>query len=234
MPIQLEIYSDLICPWCYIGKRRLETALKLAEGKHTVQIVWHPFQLNPDMPLAGMNRRVYRSAKFGSWERSQVLDAEVAKVGAEVGISFNYSAVERTPNTLDSHRLVWLADQHDKQEQVVEALFAAYFVEGLDLSQKKVLTEIVTQAGLSRPTVEQLLASDRGTAEVRKQEQEARELGVSGVPFFLLNRLHHFSGAQPPNVILAALSEASNETHEAPAVTGNACNVNSATGKCSC
>jgi len=116
MVLQLEIYSDLICPWCYIGKRRLEAAVKLAEGQHTVRVTWHAFQLNPDMPSAGMDRRTYRTAKFGSWERSQKLDTGVAAAGAELGISFNYAAVLRTPNTFDSHRLVWLADQYDLQK----------------------------------------------------------------------------------------------------------------------
>src|SRR5258705_1607304 len=96
MAIQLELYSDLICPWCYIGKRRLEAAVKLAEGQHTVRVTWHPFQLNPDMPSAGMDRRTYRTAKFGSWERSQELDADVAAAGAALGINLNYVAAHRT------------------------------------------------------------------------------------------------------------------------------------------
>jgi predicted DsbA family dithiol-disulfide isomerase len=234
MVIQLEIYSDVICPWCYIGKRRLEAALKLAEGQHTVRVTWHPFPLNPDMPGAGMDRRTYRSAKFGSWERSQELDAGVAKAGAEVGISFNYAAVLRTPNKFDSHRLVWLADQYEMQDQVVEFLFAAYFVQGFDLSQQSVLAETVIRAGLPRTEVEELLAGDRGAAEVRQLEQTARETGVLSVPFYLLNRRYHFSGAQPPKVMLAAFAEAANETPQITDLIGEACDIDLATGKRSC
>ncbi len=234
MAIKLEIYSDLICPWCYIGKRRLEAALKLAEGQHTVRVTWHPFQLNPDMPSAGMDRRTYRSAKFGSWERSQKLDAGVAEAGAEVGITFNYVAVQRTPNTFDSHRLIWLADQHEMQDQVVEALFAAYFVDGLDLSQQSVLAEAVIGAGLPRTEVEELLAGDRGATEVRQLEQAAREAGVQSVPFYVLNGQYHFSGAQPPTVMLAAFAEAANETPHVAEAIGDACGIDLATGKRAC
>jgi predicted DsbA family dithiol-disulfide isomerase len=234
MVLQLEIYSDLICPWCYIGKRRLEAALKLAEGQHTVRVTWHPFQLNPDMPRAGMDRRTYRTAKFGSWERSQELDAGVAAAGAEVGINFNYAAVLRTPNTFDSHRLVWLAGQHEIQDQIVQALFAAYFVQGLDLSQQNVLAETVVRAGLPRTDVEELLAGDRGAEDVRQLEQAARETGVQSVPFYLLNGRYHISGAQPPKVMLAAFAEAANETPQITESIGGACGIDLATGKRSC
>jgi predicted DsbA family dithiol-disulfide isomerase len=234
MTMQLEIYSDLICPWCYIGKRRLEAALKLAEGQHRVRVTWHPFQLNPDMPSAGVDRRTYRTAKFGSWERSQELDASVCRAGAEVSISFNYAAVLRTPNTFDSHRLVWLADQFAMQDQVVEALFAAYFVEGLDLSQQSVLAETVIRAGLPRLEVEELLAGDRGAAEVRQLEQAAHETGVQSVPFYVLNGRYHISGAQPPKVMLAAFAEAANETPQIAETIGDACDIDLATGKRSC
>jgi predicted DsbA family dithiol-disulfide isomerase len=234
MAIQLEIYSDLICPWCYIGKRRLEAAVKLAEGQHTVRVTWHPFQLNPDMPSAGMDRRTYRTAKFGSWERSQELDAGVAAAGAEVGISFNYAAVLRTPNTFDAHRLVWLADQHEIQDQIVEALFAAYFVQGLDLSEQSVLAETVVRAGLPRTDVEELLAGDRGAAKARQLEQGARECGVQSVPFYVLNGRYQFSGAQPPQVFLAAFAEAANETPQITEAIDDACDIDLATGKHSC
>jgi predicted DsbA family dithiol-disulfide isomerase len=234
MVLQLEIYSDLICPWCYIGKRRLEAAVKLAEGQHTVRVTWNPFQLNPDMPSAGMDRRTYRSAKFGSWERSQELDAGVCRAGAEVGINFNYAAVLRTPNTFDSHRLVWLADQYDMQDQVVEALFAAYFVEGLDLSQQSVLAETVVRPGLPRTDVEELLARDRGAAEVRQLEQAAHEIGVQSVPFYLLNRRYQISGAQPPKVMLAAFAEVASDTPQITDAIGGGCDIDLATGKRSC
>ena len=125
--MNIEIYSDLICPWCYIGKRRMQAALKLLGKDFTPKIVWRPFQLNPDMPLEGMNRKTYRTKKFGSWERSMELDAKVVAVGETEGILFAFGRIERTPNTLDAHRLICLAEKEGIQDAVVEALFLAYF-----------------------------------------------------------------------------------------------------------
>lgn len=128
----VDVISDVICPWCYVGKRRLEKAIAL--GGQDVRVRLHPFQLNPQMPKAGMNRKAYRSDKFGSWERSLALDAQVAAAGKVEGISFAHDKMERTPNTFDVHRLIWLADQVGVQDAVVEAIFRAYFTEGRDIS----------------------------------------------------------------------------------------------------
>src|ERR1700730_182276 len=121
--VKIEIYSDLICPWCYIGKRRMQAGLKLLGSNCSPSTIWRPFQLNPDMPVEGMNRKIYRSRKFGSWERSQCMDAEVTAVGNSVGIEFNYDRVEMTPNTFAGHRLLWWAEQRNHQDQLAEALF---------------------------------------------------------------------------------------------------------------
>src|SRR5882672_5168329 len=138
MTLTVDVISDVICPWCYIGKRRLEKAVA-AFGRKQVRVRWHPFQLNPRMPKRGMNRQEYRTAKFGSRERSLALDAQVAEAGRGERISFAFDRIERTPNTLDAHRLIGLADKEDVQDAVVEAVFRAYFVEGRDISQTAIL-----------------------------------------------------------------------------------------------
>ena len=132
MPLTVDVISDVICPWCYIGKRRLEKAVIAVAGRHEVRVRWHPFQLNPQMPRGGMDRRAYRTAKFGSWEQSQALDAQVAAVGAAEGLVFAFDKMKRTPFTLDAHRLIRLGGQEGIQDVVVEAMFLAYFTEGRD------------------------------------------------------------------------------------------------------
>src|SRR5262249_28657201 len=130
MSLQVEVFSDVICPWCYIGKHRLEKALRLLGTEAPAEVVWRPFELNPGMPGAGIPRREYRTAKFGSWERAQALDARVARSGAQDGIPFAFERMERTPNTLKAHRLIWLAQREGVQNALVDALFRAYFTEG--------------------------------------------------------------------------------------------------------
>src|SRR6266853_6026252 len=159
MTLTVEVISDVICPWCYIGKRRLEKATA-RRGQRDVRVRWHPFQLNPRMPKAGMNRQEYRTAKFGSWERSQALDAQVAEAGRAEGIPFDYAKVMRTPNTFDAHRLIWLADREGVQDAVVEGLFAGYFTNGRDVGDHDVLAQIAAGAGLDRDRVRAFLDSD--------------------------------------------------------------------------
>ena len=149
MALTVEVISDVICPCCYIGKRRLEKAMTLA-GWQDVRVRWHPFQLNPQMPREGMSRRAYRTAKFGSWEQSLALDARVREVGRGEGIRFAFEKQERTPNTLDAHRLIGLADRQGFQDAVVEALFRAYFTEGRDIGDRPTLLDVTAQAGLVR------------------------------------------------------------------------------------
>jgi len=202
----IAIYSDLICPWCYIGKRRMEEALRQLPPKTQVSRSWHPFQLNPEMPRPGLNRKIYRSRKFGSWERSQAMDAQVAAAGKTVGIDFRYDLQSNTPNTFDSHRLVWFAGVHGVQDAVVEALFRAYFCEGANFSDGKKLTEIGVSAGMDAPQLERSFASEESASAVREEEQRARMLGISGVPFYLVNETISFSGAQLAETFLDALN----------------------------
>jgi predicted DsbA family dithiol-disulfide isomerase len=223
--LTIDIISDVICPWCFIGKRRLEKAL----GDRPATVRWHAFQLNPDMPREGIDRRAYRIRKFGSWERSLELDAHVADAGRGEGIAFNFDEMARTPNTRDAHRIIWLAGERGVQDAVVEALFLAYFTEGRDLSDRATLGEIGAEAGLDRVEVDRLLTGDGGLDVVSAEEEQARRLGVSGVPFFVVNGRVALSGAQPPERFRQAFEQAGD-----PVGAGEACEVDSETGKRGC
>jgi predicted DsbA family dithiol-disulfide isomerase len=223
--LTIDVISDVICPWCFIGKRRLEKAL----NGRPAAVRWHPFQLNPDMPREGIDRRTYRIRKFGSWERSQELDARVAAAGQGEGIAFNFDKMARTPNTLDPHRVIWLAGERGVQDAVVEALFLAYFTDGRDLSDRATLAAIAAETGLDRAEVDGLLAGDGGLDAVSAGEEQARRLGVSGVPFFVLNGRVAVSGAQPPELFRQAFEQ----TGEAVKAE-EACEVDPAGGKRVC
>jgi predicted DsbA family dithiol-disulfide isomerase len=206
--LNLEVYSDAICPWCYIGKRRFEKAQQLLGERYELRIAWRPFELNPSMPPEGMDRKAYRSAKFGSWAKSQALDAEVAREAASEGLIFAHAKIERTPNTFESHRLVWLAGTLGRQDAVVEAIFRAYFVQGKDIGDESTLVEIAATAGLDRHRVARFLASDEGRAEVREEAGEAQRLGLRGVPLFVLNGKYATSGAVNGDTLAATLKRA--------------------------
>ena len=208
MTLTVDVISDVICPWCYIGKRRLERAVAARQRQQDVQVRWHPFQLNPHLPKEGKNRKEYRTAKFGSWERSLGLDAQVTAAGQGEGITFAFDKIVRTPNTLDTHRLIWLADQQGIQDEVVEAVFRAYFTEGRDISRAAVLLDVVAEAGLDRNRAEAVLNSDEGLAAIRAAEEEARRAGVQGVPYFLINGTLALSGAREPSAFLDAFEQA--------------------------
>jgi predicted DsbA family dithiol-disulfide isomerase len=208
----LDIVSDTICPWCYVGKRRLAQALPLlaAEGL-SFDVTWRPFQLNPDLPKEGLDRRIYRSRKFGSWEKSQALDKQVAEAGRTEGLAFRHDLMAKTPNTLASHALIRFAytvGGAALQERVVEAVFAAYFTQGRDVGNPDVLADVGEGAGLDRNRVLALLSDSASAKAVVDDEQLARDLGLSGVPSFVLEGQHLFSGAQPVATIVRALREA--------------------------
>ncbi len=187
LAVDVTVTSDVVCPWCFVGKRRLEAAIRALDGRHEVRVRWHPFQLNPQMPKEGMSRRDYRAAKFGSWEKSLALDAQITTVGAGEGIAFALDRIERTPNTLDAHRLIGLADEAGVQDAVVEALFRAYFCEGRNIGDRETLLDIVAGAGLSRDRTRKVLDGGEGLDAIRAAEGRARERGVRGVPFFVIN-----------------------------------------------
>ncbi len=203
---RIDIVSDAICPWCYIGKRQLERALAtLAEEGLRFSVHWNPFQLNPDMPKEGRDRAAYRAWKFGSVEKSAALDARITEAAAGVGLAFRTDLMTRTPNTIDAHRLIWYAGQHGDQDAAMEAVFKAYFIEGRDIGDAAVLADCAVQAGLDRAAVTAFLAGDLADREMRAADQAAREAGVSGVPSFFLDGYGLFSGAMPADSIAAAL-----------------------------
>ena len=195
--IFVDIVSDTICPWCYIGKRRFERALALS-GRNDVAISWRPFQLNPDMPAEGMTRDDYVRAKFGGGDRPRQIYQAIAESGREAGIEFQFSRIRRTPNTVLSHRLVHWSAKNERQDEVVGELFRAYFEDGLDIGDLDVLVECASRAGLDAVLTRRFLQSDDGRQEVVASDVYARRLGINGVPCFIVNRKYAVSGAQPP------------------------------------
>lgn len=203
---RIDIVSDAICPWCFIGKRQLERALSTLEGEGLrFSVHWNPFQLNPDMPKEGRERAAYRAWKFGGAERAQAADARVAEAAERVGLPFRMDLQQRTPNTLDAHRLIWFAGQKQAQDAVMEAVFTAYFLQGRDIGDRAVLADCAGQAGLDRDEAAQFLAGDLAAREMLAADQAAREAGVSGVPSFFLDGYGLFSGAMPAEQIMEAL-----------------------------
>ncbi len=203
---RIDIVSDAICPWCYIGKRQLERALTaLAEEGLTFSVHWNPFQLNPDMPREGRDRASYRAWKFGGAEQAAALDQRITDAAEAVGLKFRTDLMTRTPNTIDAHRLIWYAGEHAVQDAVMEAVFRVYFTEGRDIGDHAVLIDCAADAGLDRADVADFLSGDLADREMRAADQAARKAGVSGVPSFFLDGYELFSGAMPAEAIAGAL-----------------------------
>jgi predicted DsbA family dithiol-disulfide isomerase len=220
MSLTIDIHSDVICPWCWIGKRRLEQALPAVPEAAGASVRWHPFQLNPGMPAAGMPRAEYRRRKFGSAEYAQALDARVTGVAAAEGLAFDLAGQARTPNTVLAHRLIWLAGRRGRQDAVVEALFAAYFSAGLDLGDAAVLARIAADHGFAAGEVARFLVGGEGEREVAAEEAEVRTAGIDGVPLFRIGT-ERIAGAQPVAVFVAALRQAAVVAAEGPGDCGD-------------
>lgn len=197
--ITLDIFSDPICPWCYIGKARLDRALA-ARPDHPFRVEWHPFQLNPDMPAGGMDRAAYIEAKFGGTDGVARAHAPIVAAAEAAGLALNLGAIARTPNTLDAHRLIHWAGLEGRQTAVVSALFRANFVEGRDIGAAPVLVEVASAAGLDGDMVARLLASDADRAEIAARDAHARARGIRAVPTFIVAGRHAVEGAQPPEL----------------------------------
>jgi predicted DsbA family dithiol-disulfide isomerase len=206
--VHIDIYSDIVCPWCFVGKRRLERALSQLNGAEKPQITWRPFQLNPAMLPEGMNRTTYLKAKFGSLEVFGRMEEQLLAAGVEEQIPFAFEKIQRTPNTFAAHRLVWYAARQGKQDEMVENLFRAYFLEGRNIGDLKALTHVAAEAGLDRTETDRYLASDDGIVEVKEEEAVGRRLGISGVPYFFFNGSIAISGAQPPDTFVSAIRQA--------------------------
>ncbi|MCC7372822.1 MAG: DsbA family oxidoreductase [Chloroflexi bacterium] len=200
--VNIEVYSDVVCPWCFVGRKRLEKAVHLLDGKHEIHVTWKPYQLNSWIPPEGMDRAEYRRMKFGSAERSSSMDNRLAEAGRGEGIELAFDRITRTPNTLAAHRLIWLAEREGRQIEMVDTLFQAYFTDGKDIGNPDQLTELAAAAGLDADAVRAFLATDEGLAEVEAEEEAGRGLGIDGVPFFLLAGKYGVSGAQPAEVLV--------------------------------
>lgn len=207
-PIDLQITYDFICPWCWIGHAHLRRAL--ASSALAVRLRYRPYELNPTMPRTGMDRRDYRSAKFGSWAHSQALDADVAQAGRAAGLDFHHERIARTPNTRLAHRLMlWAQTQGDEAaaQQLYGRVFEAYFAEGQDIGQPEVLQRLAEAAGLDGAAAQALLAGEQGEREVVAAQAQAQRDGVRSVPSLTVGP-YIVSGAQPPEVLLEALNRA--------------------------
>jgi len=214
MALSIDIVSDVVCPWCYIGKRRLEAALELYRQRRPdappPAVTFHPFELNPDMPREGIPRADYIAKKFGA--RGYSAHDRLVHAGAQLGIAFAFDKIERQPNTLAAHALIESGRAHGVQGAVKEALLKAFFVDGVDLSDTETLVRIAAGAGLERKHAEAALADENVRGAVAEEEAKARAMGVNGVPFFIFNKKLAVEGAQPPETLLEAMLEAEKES----------------------
>lgn len=212
--VKLDIISDPICPWCYIGKTLLDRALE-AEPEHPFEIEWHPFQLNPDMPLEGMDRRAYLEGKFGGKEQAVKVYAQIDEHARDVGLELDLGGIKRTPNTLNAHRLIHWAGIEQRQSMVVSAMFRAYFKEGRDIGEIEVLADIADTCGMDAALVQRLLATDEDLEGIREKDAGFRKMGVNSVPTYIIAGQHAVPGAQSPEMwrkVIADIKAQLNET----------------------
>jgi len=205
-PLTIDVVSDVVCPWCYLGEKRLEAAL--AEEPQPVALRWRPYQLDPTIPPGGLDRADYMERKFGKSGRLQSVHDNLTRLGAEFGVPFAFDKIKRSPNTLDAHRLIRWAASAGSQGTIVDRLFKAYFVEGRDIGDRAVLIDIARECGLAADLVEKLLADGADVDLVRQEIEQAQAMGVSGVPFFIFAGRLGVPGAQEPSVLRRAMTEA--------------------------
>ncbi|HEX4368881.1 MAG TPA: DsbA family oxidoreductase [Rhodopila sp.] len=198
--LYIEIVHDLVCPWCYLGVRRLLRTLRRRPDL-AFDLVWRPFLLNPDMPRLGMTRPEYVVRKFGGEDRAQRLYATISETGRNEGLEFRFDRIRRTPSSIDAHRLVRHAAGYGRADSLVEALFAAHFTDGLDIGNHGVLISVATACGMDPLAVRRFLASDAETEGVHADNLRAHRLGINGVPCFVVDGMHAIAGAQEPEVI---------------------------------
>ncbi len=208
--MQIDIISDTICPWCFIGKRRLEAALA-QRPELDPTIVWHPFQLNPDTPVEGLSREEYMRKKFGGKDYPKGFGDSIRAAGASVDIDFGFERMARVPNTVRSHRLIHWANQEGKQDALIEVLFRMYFLEARDIGDPEVLIEAAAEAGMDADTVRTKLDRGDDDAMIRTQDEYVRGMGVTGVPTFIINQKYALQGAQEPEAFLQVLDKIADE-----------------------
>jgi predicted DsbA family dithiol-disulfide isomerase len=204
--VKLDIMSDPICPWCYIGKTHLDRALA-QRPDHPFLITWHPFQLNPEMPKEGVDRRAYLEGKFGGKEGAIKAYAPVVEHAEKAGLSINFEGIQKTPNTLDAHRLIHWAGIEGHQNAVVDALFTAYFVDGRDIGDADVLADIADSCGMDASVVLRLLGTDEDRRDIVDRDAAARGMGITSVPTFIVASQHAVPGAQPTELWLKVLDD---------------------------
>ena len=213
-PLTIDIVSDVVCPWCYIGKRHVESAVaqwKVANPDGEVNIRWHPFQLNPDLPLEGTDRKGYLEAKFGGPHRAKEIYARVAAAGRDAGLDLNFDGIKKQPNSLAAHALIAYAQRVDEgrhADAVVERLFKAYFEDGKFIGDADTLVGIASECGLDTEATRAMLSESATLKEIANQDASVRQQGVTGVPFLVFNNKVSLSGAQPPEVMLDAMNKA--------------------------
>jgi predicted DsbA family dithiol-disulfide isomerase len=205
-PIKLDVMSDPICPWCYIGKAHLDRALT-EHPNHPFVIEWHPFQLNPDMPPEGMDRRAYLEGKFGGKEGAVRAYAPVVEHAKAAGLTINFEAMKRTPNTLNAHRLIHWAGIEGRQTAAVSALFKAYFVDARDIGDVEVLADIADSIEMDAAVTTKLLQTDVDAQDIRDRDAHSRKMGITSVPTFIVAGTHAVPGAQSPELWAQVIAE---------------------------
>ncbi len=218
-PVTIDVVSDVMCPWCYIGKRRLEKAL--AESPVPIIVRWHPFQLDPTLPEGGKDRKQYLAEKFGSAGLAADRYAHVEAAGAAEGIPFAFEKIAVSPNTLDAHRLISWAAAEGREDAMVEALFRAYFTEGRNLADRAVLAAVASEAGMDPDKIAARLGTDDDVGDITAQIRRASEIGITGVPTFIVGNRYAVVGAQPPEAILQAVDAVARERSVSKAAAGN-------------
>jgi predicted DsbA family dithiol-disulfide isomerase len=203
--LNIDVVSDVVCPWCYLGKKRLERAIAGQPGE-PIEVHWRPYQLDPSIPAQGLERRAYMINKFGNDGRIEAAHERLRALGAEEGIAFDFDKIARAPNTLDAHRLIRWAFVAGAQDRIVDRLFKLYFEEGRDIGDRALLIETAAECGIDREVVAKLFAD--GSDEVRAEIAQAQSLGVTGVPFFIFAQRFGVPGAQSVDVLATAIDQA--------------------------
>ena len=205
-PLVIDVVSDVVCPWCYLGKKRLEAAI--AAQAEPIKVNWRPYQLDPGIPAGGVERRAYMKNKFGDDGRLESVHERLRALGAPLGIAFAFEAIERSPNTLDAHRLIRWAGSAGVQEAVVDRLFALYFEQGRDIGERALLLDVARDGGMDAEIVEKLYNDGADIEEVQAEIAQAQKLGVTGVPFFIFASRFGVPGAQETEVLEKAIGQA--------------------------
>ncbi len=212
--IKVDVVSDIVCPWCYIGKRRLEKAMEQLADQYEFEVEYHPFELNPAMPVEGANQKDYLTKKFGSAQRYNQITQHVTDVAATEGLRFDFSKQEVSPNTRAMHAIIAFARKQGKQLEAKEAYLKAYFTDGVDLSNLDNVLAIAASVGLNKEEVKTVVSNPKALDQIASAENHLQKLGISGVPFYIINNQHGLSGAQPTDVFKDVFGQLTTEIEE--------------------